>query len=146
MKMMTKQKLIIAIFALGVTGLAQADQDDNDGGCSLSTLRGLYIFTASGFNIVSGVAQPKAIVEVIRFNGDGTLTVPAATRSVNGVVAQSPPGGTGTYTVNPGCTGTLAFTGGPSFDLFIPPKGDELWMIQTNQNTVFQGNVVRVSR
>src|SRR2546422_11546462 len=132
MKMMTKQKLIIAIFALGVTGLAHADQDDNDGGCSLSTLRGLYIFTASGFNIVSGVAQPKAIVEVIRFNGDGTLTVPAATRSVNGVVAQSPANGPGTYAVSTDCTGSLAFgPPGPTFDVFVTPGGSELNMIQT---------------
>jgi hypothetical protein len=31
--------------------------------------------------IVGGVQQPKAIVEVIAFNGDGTLDVPAATVS-----------------------------------------------------------------
>ena len=41
---------------------------------------GLYVFTASGFNIVGGVAQPKVIVESIRFDGHGNLTVPAATR------------------------------------------------------------------
>ena|SRR5438477_10840048 len=139
-----KQTVVGATLALGVSGVSLADSANQ--GCALDTLDGLYIFSASGYNIVAGVAQPKAIVEAIRFNGDGTLTVPAATRSINGLVAQSPPGGTGTYTVDAGCTGTLAFTGGPSFDLFIALKGDELWMIQTNQNTVFQGNVVKVSR
>lgn len=143
---MGKQNLLVAAVALGVSGMALAD--GNDHSCSLETLEGLYIFSASGFNIdaVSGAAQPKAIVEVIRFNGDGTLTVPAATRSVNGVIGRSPPGGTGSYTLVGDCTGALAFTGGPSFDIFIPPKGEELWMIQTNSNTVLQGNVVRVSR
>jgi hypothetical protein len=144
MNKLIKQTVVGVAIALGVSGVSVAD--DAKKGCTLDTLNGLYIFTASGYNIVAGVAQPKAIVEVIRFNGDGTLTVPAATHSINGVVAPSPPGGTGTYTVDAGCTGTLAFTGGPSFDLFIPRSGDELWMIQTNQNTVFQGNVVRVSR
>ena len=50
-----------------------------------STLDGLYVFTAPGFNIVAGVPQPKAIVELIDFHGDGELTVPAATVSINGV-------------------------------------------------------------
>ena|SRR5437763_5767378 len=144
MNKLTKQAMVGAAIALGLSGVSLADSGKK--ACALDTLDGLYIFNATGYNIVSGVAQPKAIVEVIRFNGDGTLTVPASTHSINGVVAQSPPGGTGTYTVDATCTGTLAFTGGPSFDLFIPLKGDEFWMIQTNQNTVFQGNVVKVSR
>jgi len=144
MNKLTKQAMIGAAIALTISGVSFADNSKKV--CALDTLDGVYIFSATGYNIVSGVAQPKAIVEVIRFNGDGTLSVPASTHSINGVVAQSPPGGTGTYTVDAGCTGTLLFTGGPSFELFIPLKGDELWMIQTNQNTVFQGNVVKVSR
>ena len=44
------------------------------------------MFSASGFNIVAGVAQPKAIIEVIEFNGDGTLSVGAVTLSVNGAM------------------------------------------------------------
>ena len=67
------------------------------------------MFAATGNNIMSGVPQPKAIVEVIEFNGDGTLSVPAATRSVNGAVARSLPGGTGSYTVEAGLTGTITF-------------------------------------
>jgi len=103
------------------------------------------VFSATGYTIVAGVAQPKAIVELIRFNGDGTLTVPGATRSINGVIGQVPAGGTGTYTLGADCIGTLAFTGGPTFDVFASPKGEDLWMIQTNPNSVFQGNVTRVS-
>jgi hypothetical protein len=89
MNKLTRQAMVGAAIALGVSGGSLAD--DGKKTCALDTLDGLYIFTATGYNIVSGVAQPKAIVEVIRFNGDGTLTVPAATHSINGVVAQSPP-------------------------------------------------------
>jgi hypothetical protein len=79
---------------LAVPGIARAGDDDN--GCSDSTLRGLYVFSASGFNILTGgVVQPKAIVELIRFNGDGTLVVPAATVSINGTITQSPANGPG---------------------------------------------------
>jgi len=150
MRKLTKQRLMVAAIALGVAGVASADKDGK--GCSVQTLDGLYVFSATGYIIVPGAApQPKAIVEFIRFNGDGTLTVPGATRSLNGVIAQIPPGGTGTYTVanpvpnDPACIGSLTFTGGPSFDIFVAPKGEDVWMIQNNANNVFQGTVTKVS-
>jgi hypothetical protein len=131
---MARQSLVVAAVALGISGVAQAAND-----CTLKTLNGPYVFTASGYNVVAGVAQPKAIVELINFNGDGTLSVPAATRSVNGTIARTPPGGTGTYTVDAGCTGKIAFKDGPGFDVFISPRGEKVWMIQTDSGTVFQG-------
>jgi hypothetical protein len=132
----TAAVLVAAAMALGVSGVALAHND-----CTLKTLRGTYVFAASGYNIdpVLG-ALPKAIVEVIDFNGDGTLSVPAATRSVNGVIVRSTPGGTGSYTVEAGCTGTIQFlpVPGPSYDIFIS-RNHKLWMIQTTSGTVFQG-------
>jgi hypothetical protein len=142
---------LVATLALGVSGVALAE----DGGhrCTLATLEGLYVFAATGYIIpADNPAQPKAIVEFIQFNGDGTLDVPGATRSLNGEIAQIPPGGTGTYTVadlvpaDEACTGSLTFTGGPTFDLFIPTKGKQIWLIQTNEGNVFQGTATKVSR
>lgn len=112
--------------------------------CTEGTLRGSYVFSASGFNIVGGVPQPKAIVEVIVFNGDGTLDVPAATVSLNGVIVRSLHS-VGTYTVADDCSGTIAFNG-PTYDMFLSKDGDEISMIQTNPNTVFQGLATRTSR
>jgi hypothetical protein len=150
MSKLTTQTLVAAVMVFGVSGVVIADTDGKH--CTLGALDGLYVFSATGYTIVPGGApQPKAITEFIRFNGDGTLTSPAATRSLNGVVAQFVPGGTGTYTVaNPdstdiACSGTLTFTGGPSFDLFFVPEGDDVWMIQTNPNNVLQGKVTKVS-
>jgi hypothetical protein len=60
---------VVSAMILGLSGIAKADND-----CSLPTLRGFYVFAAKRYNIVSGVPQPKAIIEVIVFNGDGTLT------------------------------------------------------------------------
>jgi hypothetical protein len=141
--------LLVVAMALGVSDGAQAGGDR----CTVAALDGLYVFAATGFTIpASGPAEPKAIVELIRFNGDGTLGVPGATRSLNGVIAQIPPGGTGTYTVanlvppDGACTGSLTFTGGPSFDLFFPVKATDIWMIQTNPTNVFQGTVTKLSR
>ncbi len=118
--------------------------------CSDATLRGLYVFSATGYNIVGGVAQPKAVTEMIRFNGDGTLTVPAATVSLNGTIIRSPANGTGTYMLAENCTGSLAFTSGPTFDIFVAPGGSVVYMTQTGQPgpalPVLQGAAERVSR
>jgi hypothetical protein len=150
---MSKQtKLTVLAVALGLTltvpGAALADGHDDAKTCSNESLRGLYLFSASGFNIVAGTPQPKAVVEYIRFNGDGTLTVPAATASINGVITRSPPGGTGTYAVSPDCTGSLQFgPPGPAFDLFTTSKGGDLVMIQTGPGApVMQGTADRLSR
>ena len=112
--------------------------------CTERTLRGSYVFSASGFNIVAGVQQPKAIVEVIVFNGDGTLDVPSATVSLNGAIIRSPHS-VGTYTVEDNCSGTITFNG-PTYDMFLSKDGDDISMIQTNPNTVFQGLATRTSR
>jgi hypothetical protein len=124
---------------------AHAEQGNHDDDvCDVTTLRGTYVFAASGFNIVAGVALPKAIVEVVEFDGDGTLSVPAVTLSVNGAIARPMPS-IGTYTVEGDCSGTILF-GGPTYDIFIARDAGTIWMIQTNTNTVFQGTATRTSR
>ena len=136
---LTRRLLFVTAITLGAAGAALADDE-----CTLRTLRGTYVFAATGYNIVSGVAQPKAIFEIIALNGDGTLSVPAATTSINGVIVRSQ--GSGAYTVAPTCTGTITFSGGPTFDIFVLRSGRQLWMIQTNPNTVLQGTATRTNR
>jgi len=113
--------------------------------CGLDSLQGSYLFATHGWNIVGGVAQPKAIVEGINFNGDGSLVSPFATVSINGAIVRSS-GSPGTYTVNPDCTGTLTFTGGASYDIFVERRDNELWMIQTGGAVpaVFEGTATRL--
>ena len=141
MKKLIRQGLTAAVVVLSMTSVARADDEK---GCSLDTLRGRYVFTARGFNIVAGVPQPKAILELIDFNGDGTLVVPAATVSINGTIVRALPS-VGSYTVEDSCIGTIAF-GGPTYDVFVAGNGRELWLIQTNANTVFQGGATRAER
>jgi hypothetical protein len=137
---------LVSLAAVAMTS-STAVAEDTGQTCGLQTLHGSYVFTAHGFNIVNGVAQPKAVVEGIDFNGDGTLSVPFATVSINGVIIQVPPGGVGTYTLDASCEGTLTFTSGPvNYNLSVRPNGREIWMIQTDSNTVFEGTVKKVSR
>ena len=136
--------LVAAAMAFGTSGTVRAGAENPAQGLSVHTLRGSYLFATHGFDIVGGVVQPKAIVEGINFNGDGTLSVPFATVSINGFIIQIPPGGVGVYTVEASGQGTLTFTGGPSFDIFVEAGGKQVWMIQTNANTVFQGTATKV--
>jgi hypothetical protein len=74
---------------------------------------------------------PKAIVEVLQFNGDGTLSTPAVTVANpfgdTGAILQPPAGGApGEYTINDDCTGTVRFSdaAGVTFSIVVdPPKG-----------------------
>jgi hypothetical protein len=145
MKKVMMQGLLAVAVALGASGAAAAADDEN--GCTSETLHGRYVFAARGFTIAAGVAQPKAIVEVIDFDGDGAVSAPLATVSVNGRILRFSPGGSGKYTVDDACTGTIEFDGnGPTFDIVASPRGGEIWMIQTNPNTVFQGTATRTLR
>jgi len=137
---------VAAALALGCGAVAA---DDDGRVCTAGTLSGLYVFSATGWSAATGTWQPKAIVEYMRFNGDGSLTVLAATvanLAGNGLPFEAQPGGTGTYQLEPGCTGRLDFTPGPSFKVVVAPKGDELWMIQTNPNNVLQGSTIRLAK
>src|SRR5262245_56389444 len=84
--------LAISAMFLGLSGIASAESD-----CAPRNLllRGTFVFAAKGYNIVDGVSQPKAIIEVIVFNGDGTLTTPAFSRSLNGAISRTAPGAPG---------------------------------------------------
>jgi hypothetical protein len=134
---------ILALFSTVFTAGTAVGADDA-ARCNERTLHGRYVFSASGFTLVAGVTVPKAIIEVIDFNGDGTLAVPGATRSLNGVITRSLPS-VGTYTVTEDCVGTITFAG-PTFDIFIAPLGNQFWLIQTNPDNVFQGSATRTFR
>ena len=93
---------------------------------------------------------PKTIIEVIGFNGDGTVDTPKVTLSVNGTVINESPGSSGTYTIDTStanglCTGTLNFNGGvPNFDIYFGPSGDsDISLIQTDKGNVFRGTATR---
>ena len=142
--------LIGAAMMFGVSEKTKADAAQAP--CGVHTLRGSYVFNAHGWNITANGAVPKAIVEGIDFNGDGTLVVPFATASINGTINRSS-GGLGTYTVEADCTGTLTFpVPGVSFDIFVQPgNGKQVWMIQTAPTVtppgppVFEGTATKVS-
>jgi hypothetical protein len=142
MKALTMGALLAVTFAVVLASAARADNNGVGPVCDPATLSGEHVFTARGFNIAAGgVAQPKAIVELIEFHGDGALTVLGGTLANNGAIIPIGPGGAGSYILGPDCNGTLSFSGGPSFSLFVERDGKSGWMIQTGAPAVFQGTL-----
>jgi hypothetical protein len=138
---------ILVAITLSTSRVAQAG--GSIGGCSVGTLQGLYVFDAHGWNIVSniaGFAVPKAILQGIDFNGNGTFVSPFSTVSINGVITRG--GAPGTYTVNEDCTGTVTFVVGVTYDAYVRPDGGQVWMMQTSgpngTHSVFEGTATRV--
>jgi hypothetical protein len=136
--------LIAVLITLGPVTLQQGyAQEENQTACTLAILKGLYVFDASGYNIVDATPAPKAVVEFLTLQGDGTLSS-LGTNSIDGTIHSSV-SDTGIYTVNQDCTGTLKFnTSGFTFDLYIAPNGSRFHMIETVPNTVLAGEVRRV--
>jgi hypothetical protein len=121
-------------------------QDEPAPACSVATLTGLYIFDATRYVITPTGHLPKAVVEFLNMNGDGTLTS-VATADVNGNVINHQGHGTGSYSVNADCTGTLAFpAAGIHFDVYVAPLGTEFHLIQVDPGNVLAGKATRVSR
>ena len=91
----------VTAFALAISPTANAD----DKGCSNATLKGTFAYTSTGFiTAPPDFAGPYAEVGQQVFDGKGGTTA-AVTLSQNGNIL--PVTITGTYTVNPDCTGTF---------------------------------------
>lgn len=148
--------LALALCAPGFASTPQTSPTSRTKPCTDQQLRGVYVFTASGFtrppvSLPGTLWVPKAIQEVLVFNGDGTLTTPAVTVANPfgdlGTIVQPPTGGApGAYIVNADCTGTVQFfdASGVKFAIYVEAFGNSIRMIQTYPaNNVFQGTAER---
>jgi hypothetical protein len=123
---------LVAVMALGTSATAGAAADGQV--CSVHMLKGLYLWTFDGYENFGGNFVPKAIMQGLQFNGDGTTFNPFGTVNIGGTIIIDATGGVGTYTVNPDCTGTLSITNGPSFNIYVGPAAQQVWTTETSPN------------
>ena len=126
-----RMMMAVAVFTVALTAAPQARAAN--WGCSNGTLRGTYSDQDTGTIVGLG---PFAGVNVDAFDGKGNLTISGWT-SVNGSVSAAVT--TGTYHVNPDCTGTYTVTGGGlTVDAFfvIDQAGNEVQIVITDPGTV----------
>ena len=111
-------------------------------GCSETTLKGRFAFTAKGFLVApTPIAGPFAAIGAQSFDGKGN-TEAASTVSVNGAAERMTR--RGIYSVNPDCTGSMTLTFLPSglvqhFDLIVSPNGKEIRGIRIDAGVVGTG-------
>jgi hypothetical protein len=162
MKRRSSKSFVVLTAALFVLGLASWDRarigvssvlsahakdkdDENDRcprSCSNETLEGCYGTEITGSIVAFGPVGPVADVGVLTFDGDGNVSQ-VSTVSLNGTILQGR-ASTGTYVVNPDCTGSLALhlpppAGESSLNFVIVNKGKELNLINTGNGRVLAG-------
>ena len=120
----------VAALALSVAPMAMAD---NDKGCSNATIKGTFVHMATGFETApSAIAGPLTGVGTDTFDGHGGVTS-TATLSLNGNIVSL--AATGTYNVNPDCTGTYTIPG-TRLALVITDSGNEIQAICVDPGVV----------
>lgn len=134
----------VAAVALAVTPSATAQGL----GCSNATLRGTFALKGAGFIISPAVvAGPTADVNPLYFDGIGTVTAASGSMSQNGTIV--PVTESGTYKVNPDCTGTYEVLISPvgftaHYFFVIDNNGGELQVICTDSGVVFSGSAQKI--
>ncbi len=106
-----------ATLVLSMAATAQAG-----GPCSLARAAGTYGLTDVGTVVDVG---PRTAVGIWTMDAAGNLTNGKGTSSLNGTIARET--FSGTYTVNPDCTGTLAVNIFESGNLLFAVTADVAW-------------------
>jgi hypothetical protein len=104
-----------------------------------ATLHGSYVVFGTG--TIVGVG-PVTVVGVQTWDGQGN-TVAIHTVSVNGNIFTGVTK-TGTYSVNPDCTGSTAQSDGSHYDFVASPDGNSTTWIETDAGTVISGTETRL--
>jgi hypothetical protein len=131
--------------ALSLVPSAKADVDE----CSVITLKGSFGIATNGSIVAFGPVGPVAEVGVIKFDGAGGVSQ-TTTVSLNGTILPNRSSISGSYEVNPDCTGDLSVVlPGPAgtitstSDFVIVDHGKEIRLVNTGAGRVLLGNARR---
>ena len=139
---------LAATMAPGTSATARAEVDRH---CSVQMLRGSYLMSLDGYDLLNGNFVPLAVMQGLRFNGDGTTLNTFGTVNIGGTIIFDAGGFSGTYTVAADCTGTLSPAPGiaPTFNIYVGPGAQQVWIIQSGPEGdgtpgVTKGTAVRI--
>jgi hypothetical protein len=135
--------LILLVMALAASSEVTARGRE----CTDSTIKGTYAFTIHGQILTPGGPLIVDGIAKTTFDGDGEFTQVDAV-AINGNIALVWRPGTGTYTVNPDCTGTMTLinTGQPTLHLAIvvSQSGNHIHTVVTNPGVAVTSDAERV--
>jgi hypothetical protein len=144
-------KFRISLFLLTLVVVGSQSSMADASVCSNSTIRGTYAFTIHGtLFLPNGPALVVDGIDKVTYDGKGNFTQVDAV-ATNGILdAQGWRPGTGTYSVNPDCTGTqtIMVSGLPDLHLqfIVAQSGNTIHQIVTDPGfaTTAEGERVRV--
>ena len=128
---------LIAAITLSTPTPARAAADGRV--CSVGMLKGVYLASFNAYTNFGGNFVPTAVLQGLRFNGDGTTLNTFGTVNIGGTIVFDVTGAVGSYTVAPDCTGTLSVTGGPNFNIYVGPGAQKVWTIQSSPTPASTG-------
>ena len=132
--------LLVVLALVGLVGVLAVGRgfanDEKAAGakCSEATLHGTYLFAQNGVELKGNDQRPFAIAGYDVFDGNGEVKG-VASGNFNGATFRNE-SGSGTYSVKANCTGTLTFTNGTRYDIFIAPDGSMFTFVHTNPELV----------
>ena len=133
-----------ALLTTVAAGYAKDEDASSRAKCSVATLEGTYLFAQNGVEIKGNSDQrPFAIAGYDVFDGNGEVKG-LASANFNGKITRKEPL-PGTYKVKANCTGTLTFTNGTRYDIFIAPDGSMFTFVRTTPEDVAAGIDPRVT-
>lgn len=122
---------LLAVSAVTAAGVAApppvAAQNEDAGRCSLHTLKGDYGLIGSGVRgLGPGASESFATVSMVTYDGEGRFTAMGVSHGQTTGVRSGP--ATGTYYVNPDCTG-----GQTTFIPGVPPLEDTFVIVDAGR-------------
>jgi hypothetical protein len=145
-------KFRLSLFLLTLALAASSTLTAHASACSNSTIRGSYAFTIHGtISLPDGSTLLIEGIDKITFDGKGNLTQVDAV-ATNGNLAPGWRPGTGTYSVNPDCTGTqtIVIPGMPDLHLqiIVAQSGNTIHQVVIDPGvaTTSEGERIRVPR
>ena len=128
-----KQAIVwLAFFASIFLGPLPSARAEQGSGCSVAALQGGYGFFVHATILPAGT--PRAILGRLSFDGKGNFTN-TLTFNDNGVVTHATD--SGTYTVNPDCTGKIFTNGGSrTIEIVLVDGGKEFYQLRTSDSSI----------
>lgn len=143
-----KFRISLFLLTLGLAALSTFPAYARE--CSNKTLKGTYANSLHGLIFIPGVSTPLVLAGVVKttYDGNGNFTQVDAVGDNGGGVTPGWRPGSGTYSVNPDCTGTQTIVIAGMADLHlqfvVSPSGNTMHFVVIDPGLATAGDSERI--
>ena len=142
----------LAIAVLALVGVKRVNAQEDEG-CSVATLNGTFGIQVTGSIVDFGPIGPVAEAGIIKFDGTGGVSQ-TTTVSLNGTIIPDRSSLSGSYQINPDCSGDLSLVlpVGPGVTVtstshfVIVDHAKEIRLVNTGAGRVLAGNARKIQK